>query len=129
MVLPNSNLTEALAFLLSKEAWVRKKLAYTPKQIVINPNTLPLFGKYYSLQHIDEQNSKIYIHKDTILIYSTCTGRKKLLTEFLKSALLLEIERTVTELSKKYNLNFTKIRIMNNKTRVGKLLQQRCPIF
>jgi predicted metal-dependent hydrolase len=119
LVLPNKNIKQAYDFLLTKEVWVRKKLSIEAKALDLKPNIIPYFGKDYILQHVESQSSKIQIDDDIIQIYSTVDTKERILLQFFKNNLLIEIVKITNNLSNKENLLFSKIKISNNKRSWG----------
>lgn len=119
LILPNKHYDLGYKFLLSKEGWVRKKLQNVIKLESIDAKTIPIFGEIYSLQNIEANYCKVIINNDLIEIYSNNSNDKSVLIKFLQDKLLLEITKLVDFFSAKYNLAFSKIRIMNNKNKWG----------
>ena len=119
LVLPNKNIKQAYAFLVEKEEWVRKKLSIEPKILGLKPDIMPYFGKDYILQHVVSQSSKIQIDDDIIQIYSTIDTKERILLQFFKNNLLIEIAKITNNLSNKENVLFSKIKISNNKRSWG----------
>ncbi|MCC8398964.1 MAG: M48 family metallopeptidase [Rickettsia endosymbiont of Labidopullus appendiculatus] len=119
LVLPNKNFHAGYKFLLDKESWIRRNLPDYSKQDPIDNNTITVFDKMYSLLHIDADYNKVQIGEDIIQIYSLPSQHKSTLTRFLQDKLLLEAVNLVTFLGKKHNINFSKIKITNNKNKWG----------
>jgi predicted metal-dependent hydrolase len=119
LVLPSKNIEQAYDFLLAKEEWVRKKLSIEPKAFNLKPNIIPYFGKDYILQHIKSPSSKIQIDDDIIQVYSAIDSKEKLLLQFCKNKLLIEVTKITDTLGQQENLLFSKIKISNNKRSWG----------
>ena len=119
LVLPNNNLKAAYPFLLSKEAWIRQKLAKIIPETYVDPNIIPIFDKPYSLQHIAANHDNVQIQNNIIQIYTQSAYATNTLMEFLRHKLLLEIEQLVTTLSKQHKLNFNQIKLIANKRKWG----------
>jgi len=118
LVLPNNDFKTGYAFLLKKEHWIRKKLK-NYKIISIDHTTLPIFGELYALQYIEATYDEILIENEMIKIHSPINTANKSLIQFLQSKLLLEITNLVEILNNKQTFSFTKIRIVNSKSRWG----------
>ncbi|WP_425362697.1 M48 family metallopeptidase [Candidatus Tisiphia endosymbiont of Hybos culiciformis] len=119
LVLPNKNFNAGYKFLLEKESWIRRKLPDISKQDPIDNNTITIFDRIYSLLHIDADYNKVQIEEDIIQIYSPPFQHKSTLIRFLQDRLLLEAMSLATLLSKEHNINFSKIKITNNKNKWG----------
>lgn len=118
LVLPNSDIKTAHRFLLEKESWIRKKL-HLSKKIQVKQNVMPIFGKEYNLQFIDSNCYDIKFEGSNLEIHSNKNHHKKTLLKYLKDRILLEIKPIIHDISENYNLPFSQIRIMNNKTKWG----------
>lgn len=121
LILPNKNHSNNLGhrFLLEKESWIRQKLEYVAAQAPIDKTTIPFFGEIYSLRYIDADHTNVLITNDTISVYSTNKGQEDILRRFLKNKLLEEIMELATFMQKKHNLIFSKIKLMDNKSKWG----------
>ena len=119
LVLPNKNLNAGYRFLLQKESWIRQKLQYSIKLEPIDTSTIVLFGKIYSLEFVNANYDQMEINDDIIIIHSSLSQHKEVLTKFLKEILLSKIMELADFFKNKYNLYFTKIKIMNNKAKWG----------
>ncbi len=119
LILPNKHYNAGYKFLLSKESWVRQKLQNAVKHELIDDKTIPIFGEIYSLHHIEANYFKVQINHDLIEIHSNDFNDKSILIAFLHDKLLLEVTKLVDFLSAKHALNFSKIKIMNNKNKWG----------
>ncbi len=119
LVLPNKNFNLGYKFLLEKESWIRRKLPDVSKQDPIDANTIAIFDKIYSLLHIDADYNKVQMGEDIIQIYSSPSQHKNILIRFLQDRLLLEAINLATFLGEKHNINFSKIKITNNKNKWG----------
>jgi predicted metal-dependent hydrolase len=110
---------KAQNFLHNKEFWIRKKLNSIQKPIFNNPDSLIIFDIYYTLKYIDSKDEKIQFCDDSIIIYTTIDDKTKILKQFLIDFLLLKITQIVRDVSNKQNLQFTAIKISNNKATWG----------
>ena len=119
LVLPNNDMEKGYVFLLKKEFWIRRKLANLSKPITIDPNLIPMFDKSYSLRKVNSQAYKVEVNEDIIQIYSPLNNSDILLREFLKNILSKEVQKIVANISKRYDLNFTQIRIITSKNKWG----------
>jgi predicted metal-dependent hydrolase len=123
LILPNRNkLTikdAGYKFLLDKELWIRKKLQNLLIQDTINHHSIPIFDEIYSLDNIESPYNKIQINQNTIQIYSKHNQYRNILIKFLKSILLSEISKLASIFREKYNLNYTKIKLLDNKSKWG----------
>jgi predicted metal-dependent hydrolase len=119
LVLPNKNFEAGKRFLLKKEDWIRKKLRNLEKHIPEDSNSIYVLGKKYSIEYIESTKSKIHIEDDLIQIYAKPLKQRDNLIKFLKELLLDEIIEVTSFLSKKHNLQFSKIKLTNNKTKWG----------
>jgi predicted metal-dependent hydrolase len=120
LVLPNNNIKQAGAFLLAKESWIRKKLSMAPQTIPLRANIMPYFGRDYALKYIESPSSRVEIYDDIIHVYSLVANKEKVLMQFFKDILLIEVTKTATILAQKENLQFSKIKISNNKSSWGR---------
>lgn len=118
LVLPNSDINTAHKFLLEKESWIRRKL-HLSKKAQVKQNVIPIFGKEYNIKYIDADYYDVRIEGDDLEIYSSKSHHKKTLLKYLKDKIEKEIKPIVHDISETYNLPFSKIRIMNNKTKWG----------
>lgn len=119
LVLPNKNFNTGYKFLLEKESWIRQNLQKFLNKPPFDYNTITVFDEVYSLLNIDADYEKVQITDDVIQIYSLPSQHKSTLVRFLKDMLLLETTKLATVLAKEHNINFTKIKIMNNKGKWG----------
>jgi len=119
LVLPNKDFLTGYKFLLTKESWIRHKLQNSTKQPPIDNKTIPIFDKTYSLLYIDADHHNIQIQNDVIHVYSRPGRHNGILIGFLQNKLLSEITAIIIILSKQYKLNFTEIKIRDNKTKWG----------
>lgn len=119
LVLPNANFQDGYKFLLQKESWVRKHLELLSDQPSICKKTLPILDKIYCLEYTLSHRCKAYIEKDTIYIHSPLDKQTDTLIKFLRNDLLLKITMLANILSDQYNLDFTGIKIINNKSKWG----------
>lgn len=129
LVLPNKNFNTGYKFLLEKESWVRQKLQKFLNKRPFDYNTITVFDEVYSLLNIDADYEKVQITDDVIQIYSLPSQHKSTLVRFLKDMLLLETTKLSTLLAKEHNINFTKIKIMNNKGKWGSCSSQAVLAF
>ncbi|MDP4709112.1 MAG: M48 family metallopeptidase [Rickettsiaceae bacterium] len=120
LVLPNNNIKQAYAFLLAHEHWIRKKLSIEPHKIIIKPNIIPYFGKEYAVKFVDSPSSKVEIYDDIIQVYSHVANKEKMLVQFLKNILLIEITKTANSLAQAESLQFSNIKISSNKSSWGR---------
>lgn len=118
LILPNGDITTAHKFLLSKEVWIRSKLHISKKQ-KIKENIIPILGREYEVKYIDANFYEVRFNNDSIEIYSTKSHHKKTLIKYLKDRALFEIKPIIEDIAENYNLAFSNIRIMNNKTKWG----------
>lgn len=118
IVLPNSDIKTAYKFLLERESWIRKKLHLSQKKPK-SENVIPIFGKEYNIKYIDDDFYDVKFEGENIEIYSSKSHHKKTLMKYLKDRILHEIKPIVQDISEVYDLPFSKIRIMNNKTKWG----------
>jgi predicted metal-dependent hydrolase len=107
-------------FLLSKEYWIRQKLrnnvfTETPS----DESKVPIFGKLYEVIYTKSDTHSVKLNDNTIELNSTDLVRKKLLQIFLQKKILKEITSIVDIISKKHNLAYKNLKIMNNITRWG----------
>ena len=89
------------------------------KQDSFDINSILFFGTKYSLIYIDANHKEVVVRNNLIQVYSKPSDQQKTLTDFLKNKLLVAIEKYAISLKEKHNLNFSKIKIMNNKSRWG----------
>ena len=78
-----------------------------------------ILGKKYKIEHICADHYKVELGDAHIKVYSTENHHNKTLIKFLKDKLLVEIKNIVLDIAENYNLSYSKIRIMNNKTKWG----------
>ncbi len=119
LILPNKNLEAGHRFLLAKESWVRRKLKHSAKQSLLDDDTIPFFGKIYSIQHIDSDYRKVEISEDVVQIYGEGARHRHIFKGFLQERLLEETEELVRALSKKHDLYFSEVKLMNSRSRWG----------
>lgn len=121
LVMPNKDFTIAHKFLLSKEGWIRKKLELvnSSKLEAIDRHSICFFGQTYCLQYVDAAASKVVIEEGEIYIHAPAAKRKAVLMTFLRERLLLAIMDLISDLSAKYDLHCTKIKLSNNKHSLG----------
>lgn len=115
LIIPNSNFKKAQDFLLDKESWIRKKLATRQKPIINNLDNLVIFGTDYVLKYIDSIDEKVQFYNKSIIVYSSIDNKAKTLKQFLTDFLLLKTKQIVYDISNQQNLQFTEIKISNNK--------------
>lgn len=106
-------------FLLSKEYWVRQKLRRNVTEISKDEDKISIFGKSYEVIHVDSPKNQIKLNDFTLEVYCTAVLKKLSIEVFLKKKLLAEIKIIVENISKKHNLTYANIRIMENVTRWG----------
>ncbi|HJD54362.1 MAG TPA: M48 family metallopeptidase [Rickettsia endosymbiont of Proechinophthirus fluctus] len=107
-------------FLLSQEYWVRQKLRRNVTVIPQDEDKISILGKSYEIIHIDSSKNQIKLNDSTLEVYCCSQVLKKLSIEvFLKKKLLAEIKIIVENISKKHNLTYSNIRIMENVSRWG----------
>ena len=76
LVLPHSNSTDKIIhdgykFLLEKEFWIRNKLFHQSQHdINFDKETIPIFGEFYKLLYINDQQQNVLIQDDAITVYS-----------------------------------------------------------
>jgi hypothetical protein len=125
LVLPNKKLPLIFQmgskFLFEKETWLRQKLQqqHTIKQLGPDINSIHFLGKKYSLIYVATSNNAVELEEDVIRVYSKSLLQRSTLIAFLKTKLLIEIAKYADFLRENYNLKFSKIKIMNNKSRWG----------
>lgn len=106
-------------FLLSKEHWVRQKLRRNVAKPLDDANNISILGKQYQIVHTDSSENQVKLKDNTLEIYCTPVLKKISIEVFLKKKLLGEIKTIVDTISKKHNLDYSNIRIMENVTRWG----------
>ncbi|MES2214966.1 MAG: SprT family zinc-dependent metalloprotease [Pseudomonadota bacterium] len=108
-------------FLLEKEAWIRKHLDRLASSVtpIWDNKTMPFFGKIHSLEYIEEAIQKVELGGGVIRVYGKALNFHNILINFAKQELLAKIIMLITPLKEKHNLNFSTIKIMNNKTKWG----------
>jgi predicted metal-dependent hydrolase len=133
LVMPHNNTRvwydRAHKFLLSKEAWVRKKLQELSKEQPEYQNLIPIFGKMHSVQQVnyredsktlsDSSLGKVEIHDDVIYVHSNPLCHKHILMKFLCDILHVEVKKLSHFFSQQSNLHFTDIKIIKSKGRWG----------
>lgn len=120
LILPSNNFEVGYRFLLQKEAWVRKKLLNNSnKPVPADHGQLPIWGKAHTLQYIEASYSKIQLHEDRLELYSPFLENRGTLIACLSEVLTEKLYIFAKNISKKYNLSFTKIKITNNKSNWG----------
>jgi predicted metal-dependent hydrolase len=119
LILPNKNLSRAHKFLLTKEAWIRSKLAKQKPTEPIDPNKIPLFGKLYSLEIVNSKSHNVQVKEDVIEVYSSPHNVNKTLIRFFYSILLSEVEPIADHFAKECLVIFKQIKIMNSKSKWG----------
>lgn len=129
LVLPNKNLAAGKRFLLTKEDWIRRKLQNAGKYNPIDNNSIPLFGEIHYLEYITATKPKVTMSQGLIQIYSKPGKHKEHLIKFLKEMLLEEIIDMAEFIKNKHNIQFDKIKIMNNKTRWGSCSSKKIIAF
>jgi len=115
LIIPDSNFKKAQDFLLDKESWIRKKLATRQKPIINNLDNLVIFGTDCVLKYIDSIDEKVQFYNKSIIVYSSIDNKAKTLKQFLTDFLLLKTKQIVCDISNQQNLQFTEIKISNNK--------------
>ena len=127
LIIPNNSYNSGNKFLLEKEAWVRKKLTNYALETSASQNTMPIFAETYLIQYINSSNRIVEVEeKDKIIyVYADKAVQKNVLINFLTEKLLDEINDIIIPISKKYNIFFSNIRVMNNKTRWGSCSSKR----
>lgn len=106
-------------FLLEKESWIREKISGLLLQKPIGNTSIPVLGEIYLLNNIESKYNKIQIEQNIIYIYSKNNQYKNILIKFLKTVLLLEINKFASILKEKYNFNYTKIKLIDNNSKWG----------
>ena len=115
LIIPDSNFKKAQDFLLDKESWIRKKLVTRQKPIINTLDNLVIFGTDCVLKYIDSINEKVHFYNKSIIVYSSIDNKAKALKQFLTDFLLLKTKQIVCDISNQQNLQFTEIKISNNK--------------
>lgn len=117
LILPHERfLKQGLAFLAAKESWIRRKLQQTKNTVLIEENTIPIFGKMYSLRYKERAIKGVVFEDETITISAPKEKQKEVLIHFLKEKLLSETIIIASSLRAKYNLHYSSIKINKNKT-------------
>lgn len=117
LILPHERfLNKGRSFLLTKESWIRKKIQQTQNTFVIEANTIPLFGKLYSLNYKENPIKAVLLEDEIITISAPKEKHKEILINFLKEKLLSEVLIIADSLKAKYNLHYISIKINKNKT-------------
>ena len=117
LILPHERfLKQGLSFLVAKESWIRNKLQQTKNTVVIEENTIPIFGKLYSLNYQESSIKGVVLEDKTITISAPEEKQKEVLIHFLKEKLLSETIIIASSLRAKYNLHYSSIKINKNKT-------------
>ena len=129
LIIPNSNFKKAQDFLLDKESWIRKKLTTRQKPIINNSDKLVIFGAECLLKYIDDTNEKVQLDNNNIIVYSSIANKAKTLKQFLTDFLLLKIKHIVCNIRHQQNLQFTEIKISNNKGTWGSCTSQGVLFF
>lgn len=110
-------------FLLTKETWVRKKLKNSLKlssaREDVDKNIIPIFGETYYVNYSETIKHTVKLTDNIIELQCPEPLKKIVLIMFLKKKLLKELTKMVTTISKKHNLHYTNVRIMENKTSWG----------
>ncbi len=106
-------------FLLITEHWVRKKLRRNVTKSVNEENKISILGKNYKIIHTDSPKNQVKLQNDVLEVYCSIVLKKISIKIFLKKQLLLEIKTLVETISKKHNLIYSNIRIMENMTKWG----------
>lgn len=106
-------------FLLSKEYWVRQKLRRNIVKTPNEENKISILGKSYQIIHTDSSENQARLQGDKLEIYCSKVLKKISIEIFLKKKLLAEIKTLAETISKKHNLIYSNIRIMENVTRWG----------
>jgi predicted metal-dependent hydrolase len=120
LILPlNKHYNAGYKFLLSKESWVRQKLQNAIKPEAIDDKIIPIFDEIYSLHHIEANYRAVSVKDNLIEIYSKDLSDKSVLIKFLQDKLLLEVTKLANNLSAEHDLIFSKIKIINNKSKWG----------
>ena len=119
LIIPNNNFKKARDFLLDKELWIRKKLATRQKPIINNSDSLVIFGSECSLQYIDTPDKKVHFDNQSIIVYSPTESKAETLKQFLTDFLLLQIQEMAREINNEHNLQFSEIKLSNNKSTWG----------
>lgn len=115
LIIPDSNFKKAQDFLLDKESWIRKKLATRQKPIINTLDNLVIFGTDCVLKYIDSIDEKVQFYNKSIIVYSSIDNKAKTLKQFLTDLLLLKTKQIVCDISNQQNLQFSEIKISNNK--------------
>lgn len=103
-------------FLLSKEHWVRQKLRRNVTKPVNEENKISILGKNYQIIHTDSPENQVKLQNDALEVYCSKVLKRISIEVFLKKKLLSEIKAIVETISKKHNLIYSNIRIMENVT-------------
>ena len=119
LVLPNHDYIAGHDFLLKKELWIRKKLYQIVIKEEIDPNKISIFGETFNLHYIDLDNQTLQIKNNNIYIYGKEEKQATLLIEFLQEIFINKINKILIPLAQKHKIDFSSIRIMNNKTKWG----------
>ena len=84
LILPHERfLKQGLSFLVAKESWIRNKLQQTKNTVVIEENTIPIFGKLYSLNYQESSIKGVVLEDETITISAPQEKQKEVLIHFL----------------------------------------------
>lgn len=125
LVLPHSRsidkiIQDGYKFLLEKEFWIRNKLYHqSQSDINFDKETIPIFGEFYKLLYIDDQQQNVLMQDNAITVYSNPLLQTSTLIKFLKKKLLLKITAEVNSLAQYFDKKVAEIKIVNNKSRWG----------
>jgi predicted metal-dependent hydrolase len=119
LILPHKQYNKAYEFLLSKESWVRRKLAQATRLEPIDDRTIPILGELYSLHYLKTNNIKVNINENVVEIHSKRDNHQVILTKFLQEKLLLEVTKLVEFFSAEHKLKYNEIKINDSKSKWG----------
>lgn len=124
LVVPKNKIQISLEFARQKESWIRKKLqtleaARLMGEHHIRNDILPILGKEYRIEYKADIRSHVIQEEATLVVYTRGDNHRNVLIDFLSKLLLQQLTDYAQLIAQNNNLHYTKIKIMNNKTRWG----------
>lgn len=119
LVIPSyRKLEKAKEFLISKTDWLNKKINQI-EDIAIPENQIPIFGKFYEIEHQDSDKTLIIIDQDKLLVTCPTVIKNDVIRRYLKNTITTEIIKIASEIAAKHEFTYKNIKINSTKTKWG----------
>jgi len=120
LVVPiRASLPKAKEFLISKIDWLNKKINQI-EEIVIPENQIPIFGKFYDIEHQDSAyGTSVITDREKLLVTCPIVIKKDVMRRYLKNTITTEILKIAAEISAKHEFTYKNIKINDTKTKWG----------